>query len=74
VERLTAIDFLGCLLLLLASIVLSGLLNGETGLGTSGVEVAVIIHGLLQTIALPSEDVVTMGGSATDVHGVDEWI
>jgi hypothetical protein len=73
VERLTAVDLFRSLLLLLASIVLSGLLDGKAGLGASGVEVTVVVHGLLQAVTLPAEDVVTVRGSATNVHGVNKW-
>ena len=58
--KLTAINILGSLLLLLASIVLRGLLDGETSLGASGVEVAIVVHGLLQGVGFPTEDVVTV--------------
>jgi hypothetical protein len=57
---LTAVDRLRSLLLLLASVVLSGLLNGETSFGASGVEVAVVVHGLLERVAFPTEDVITV--------------
>jgi hypothetical protein len=65
VRKLTAIDRLGSLLLLLASVVLSGLLDSEASLGAGNVGVAVVVHGLLQGVALPAEDVVTVGGRTT---------
>ena len=63
---LTAVNILGSLLLLLARIVLRRLLDGETSLGASGVEVAVVVHSLLEGVAFPTEDVVTMRGRATE--------
>jgi hypothetical protein len=53
------------LLLLLTSVVLSGLLDSKTSLGAGKVGVAVVVHGLLQGVALPAEDVVTVGGRTT---------
>jgi hypothetical protein len=60
---LTAVDVLGCLLLLGARAVLGVGLGGETGLGAGGVEVAVVVHGLLERVAFPAEDVVAVRGS-----------
>lgn len=64
--KLTAVNIFRSLLLLLASIVLRGLLDGKTGLGAGGVEVTVVVHGLLEGVAFPTEDVVTMRGRATE--------
>jgi hypothetical protein len=64
VKKLTAIDLLGSLLLLLASTVLSGLLNSKTSLGACKVGVAVVVHGLLQGVAFPAENIVAVGGGA----------
>jgi hypothetical protein len=52
-------------LLLLASIVLSGLLDGKASLGASGVEVAVVVHGLLKGVVFPAEDIVTVCSRTT---------
>jgi len=64
--KLTAVNILWSLLLLLASIVLRGLLNSKTSLGAGGVEIAVVVHGLLEGVAFPTEDVVTVRCRATD--------
>jgi len=66
--ELTAVDVLGCLLLLVAGAVLCVGLDGETGLGAGLVEGAAVVHGLLERVALPSEDVVTVSGGATVHH------
>jgi hypothetical protein len=50
-------------LLLLASVVLSGLLDGKTSFGTCSVEVALIVHGFLERVAFPTEDVVAVCSS-----------
>lgn len=50
---------------LLAGVVLGGLLDGETGLGASDVEIALVVHGLLERIALPAENVITVSSSST---------
>ena len=63
--KLTAIDVFGCLLLLGAGAVLSICLGGKTSLGAGSVEVATVVHGLLERVALPAEDVVTVGGGST---------
>jgi len=63
--KLTAIDILGSLLGLGAGAVLRLGLGGDAGLGAVGVEVALVVHGLLECVALPAEDVVAVGGSAT---------
>lgn len=52
-------------MLLCAGAVLSRGLDSKTGLGAGGVEVAVVIHTLLERVGLPAEDVVTVGSSAT---------
>jgi hypothetical protein len=64
-KRLTAINLLGCLLLDGAGIVLVGGLGSEAGSRAILVQVAVLVHGLLQGVTLPAEDVVTVSGSAT---------
>jgi hypothetical protein len=64
-EVLTAVNLFGGLLLLLASVVLSGLLDSETGLGASGVEIAVVVHSLLERVTFPTEDVVAVCSRAT---------
>jgi len=48
-----------------ASVVLLGCLVGEAGGRAVSVEVAVLVHGLLERVGLPAEDVVTVGGGAT---------
>jgi uncharacterized membrane protein YfcA len=60
---LTAVNVFRSLLLLLASVVLSGLLDGKTGFGTGGVEVALIVHGFLERVAFPTEDIVAVCSS-----------
>lgn len=66
---LTAIDRLLGLLRLSAGIVRSSCLGLEASLGAVGVEVAVVVHGELQGVALPAEDVVTVGGR-TSIIGI----
>jgi hypothetical protein len=61
----TSIDILNSLLLLLASIVLGWLLDRETGLGASVVESAAVVHGFLEGVSFPAEDVVAVSGSST---------
>ena len=63
--ELTSVDLLGSLLLLLAGVVLGGLLGVEASGRAVSVQVAAGVHGLLQGVALPAEDVVTVSGSAT---------
>lgn len=65
-RELTAVDVLGGLLLLGAGAVLGIGLGGEASLGACVVEVAAVIHGLLERVAFPAEDVVTMSGGTTD--------
>jgi hypothetical protein len=65
VARLTAVDGLGRLLLDGASVVLRGLLGGEAGRRAVAVEVAAVVHGPLESVTHPAEDVVTMGGRTT---------
>ena len=62
-EVLTAVNVFRSLLLLLASVVLSGLLDGKTSFGTCSVEVALIVHGFLERVAFPTEDVVAVCSS-----------
>lgn len=64
----TSVDLLRCLLLLGACAVLGVGLGGEAGLGAVLVEVAVVVHGLLERVALPAEDVITVGGGATGLR------
>jgi hypothetical protein len=70
--RLTAIDRLGSLLLLLASVVLSGLLDGKTSLGAGNVKGAAVVHSLLQGVGFPAKDVVTVGGGTTRRYRVSQ--
>lgn len=65
-EKLTAVNLLGCLLLLLAGVVLGRLLDGETGFGAGDVEIALVVHSLLERVSLPAEDVITVGGGTTE--------
>jgi len=69
-----SINRLWCLLFDGTCIVLGGFLGGETCFRAIYVEVAAVVHGLLETVALPSENVITMGGGTTDIHAVDEWV
>jgi hypothetical protein len=64
-EELTSVDSLNGLLLLGACVVLSGLLGLESGLGAVDIEVAVVVHSLLERVSLPAEDVVTVSSRAT---------
>jgi hypothetical protein len=64
-RKLTAVDILGSLLGHGAGAVLRLGLGGDAGLGAVGVEVALVVHGLLERVALPAEDVVAVGGGAT---------
>jgi hypothetical protein len=64
---LTAVNVLRCLLLLLASVVLGGLLDCKASLGASGVEVAVVIHGLLERVTFPTENVVAVCSGTTRI-------
>jgi hypothetical protein len=52
-------------LLLLASIVLSGLLRMQTCSRAVHVQVAIVVHGLLQAVTLPAEEVISVSGSST---------
>ena len=52
-------------MLLVAGVVGGGLLDGEAGLGAGVVLGAAVVHGLLERVAFPAEDVVTVGGGAT---------
>lgn len=58
---LTSVDILLGLLLLCAGAVLVGSINGKTSLGAGCVQVATIVHGLLERVTLPAEHVVAMG-------------
>lgn len=66
-SRLTAINVLGCLLFLGAGAVLGIGLGGETCFGACVVEVAVVVHGLLEGVAFPTKDVVTVSGGTTGI-------
>lgn len=61
----TAIDRLLGHLLLGASVVLGRLLGMESGSRAVSVQVAAVVHGLLEGVGLPAEDVVAVGGGAT---------
>lgn len=69
-KKLTSIDLLGRLLRLLTSIILSGLLRGETSFWTRIVQIACIVHCFLQRVGFPAEDVVAVGGGAAAVKRV----
>ena len=62
---LTSVDVFGGLLLLLAGVVLIGLLGVKASSRAVVVEVAAGVHGLLERVALPAEDVVTVGSRST---------
>lgn len=62
---LTSIDRLDRLLPLFACIVLRGLLCSQTSPGACIVEVATVVHGFLEGVAFPTENVVAMRGGAT---------
>jgi len=64
-QKLTAVDGLGGLLGNGASVVLLGRLVVEAGSGAVVVEVAALVHGLLEGVVLPAEDVVTVSSRAT---------
>nr|pir hypothetical protein B1D4.120 [imported] - Neurospora crassa [Neurospora crassa] len=64
-EKLTAINRLRSLLLDSASIILRRSLRSQTSRRAVLIKVAALVHGLLKRIALPAEDVVTVGGGAT---------
>lgn len=69
-----AVDILRSLLLLVASVVDIGALFVDAGRGAVLVEVAVLVHGLLERVTLPAEDVVAVGGRTSGVHGVNEGV
>ena len=58
---LTSVDILLGLLRLRASAVLVGGLNSKASLGAGYIQVATVVHGLLERVTLPAEHVVTMG-------------
>lgn len=64
-KPLTSVDGLGGLLIDGASVVHLGFLGGDTGGRAVGVEVAVVVHGLLEAVAFPAEDVIAVGSGAT---------
>jgi hypothetical protein len=66
--KLTAVDVFGGLLLLCAGAVLGVGLCGETGFGAGSVEVAAVVHGFLEGVAFPAEDVVSVSGGTTVRH------
>lgn len=68
-SELTSIDRLLRLLGLGAGVVFISGLGLEAGSGAVAVEVAAAVHGLLEGVAFPPEDVVTVGGSASDRLG-----
>lgn len=75
-RRLTSIDILNGLLRLLASVVLSRRLRRKAGLGASIVKVAAVVHSLLKRVALPAENVVTVGSRSTVIciRNSNEWL
>lgn len=64
-SKLTSIDWLLGLLGLDACVVCISRLCLEASRGAVPVQVAATVHGLLEGVALPSEDIVTMGSRAT---------
>ena len=60
-RELTAVDGLGGLLLDSACVVLLRRLISETSSRAIAVEVAAVVHGPLQDVALPAEEIVTVG-------------
>ena len=64
-QKLTAINGLRSHLGLGARIVDFWLLGVDTSLSTVDVEIAVVVHSLLEGVVLPAEDVVTVGGRTT---------
>jgi hypothetical protein len=73
-RQLTAIHILGRLLLLLTRIIRRGQLRRQTRLGTRIIQIAAIVHRLLQRIALPAKHVVGMCSRAAKVHAVHERV
>lgn len=67
-SKLTSVNRLLGLLSLGAGVVFIGRLGSEASCRTVTVEIATVVHGLLKRGALPTENVVTMGGS-TPVTG-----
>lgn len=67
---LTAVNILGSLLFLGAGAVLVGGLGVDAGGSAVGVESARadVVHGLLEGVAFPAEEVVTVGSRATNIH------
>ena len=65
-------------------------MGGDAGLGAVYVEVTLVVHGFLERLVFPAEDVITMGSRSTGVsvsdevskgvsylpkvHAVDEWV
>lgn len=64
-KKRTAINRLRSLLLESASVILSRSLGRQASRRAVLVEIAALVHGLLEGVTLPAEDVVTVGGSAT---------
>lgn len=64
-NRLTSINWLLGLLGLGAGVVCISRLGFEASRRAVSVQVAATVHGLLEGVAFPSEDVVTVGSSAT---------
>jgi hypothetical protein len=73
-KKLTAINILGRLLLLLTRIIRRRLLCGQSRLGTRIIQIAAIIHGFLQRVALPAKHVVGVRSRAANVHAVHERV
>jgi hypothetical protein len=73
-KELTAINILGRLLLLLTRIIRRRLLRGQPRLGTRIIQIAAVIHGFLQRVALPAKHVVGVRSRAANVHAVHERV
>ncbi len=70
----TAVNNLGCLLGLGAGAVLFGGLSSDASRRAVLVQVAALVHGLLEGVALPAEDIITVGSSAAVSSSyVSEW-
>ena len=49
-------------------------MHRQASLGARSVEIALVVHGLLERVALPAEDVVAVRGRAANVHRVHERV
>lgn len=68
-DRLTSINWLLGLLRLDAGVVRISGLGFEASRRAVSVQVATTVHGLLERVAFPTEDVVAVGSSATVRYG-----